>query len=209
MALGEGRRLHRLADPARATTPWRPRRRRRRHGQRGHRAGPGDRARSGPAARGLGHRRQRRRARSGGGQRGGVASVGSAVSPFPASSSPRGAGSRRCRRGLRGAVDLLVANPPYVSAGEWAGAGGRGARGAAPGPRGRARQRRHARAGRRGGAAGAVPGLAGPAGQRGLELAPHQAEPAPRLARRLGYGEVRVEPDLAGRPRALVVRAGG
>ena len=42
-----------------------------------------------------------------------------------------------------------------------------------------------------------------------VELAPHQAEPAARLAVRLGYDEVRVESDLAGRPRALVVRAGG
>jgi methylase of polypeptide subunit release factors len=42
-----------------------------------------------------------------------------------------------------------------------------------------------------------------------MELAPHQAEPAARLARGVGYDEVRVEPDLAGRPRALVVRAGG
>jgi len=41
-----------------------------------------------------------------------------------------------------------------------------------------------------------------------VELAPHQAGPAARLARRLGYDEVRVEPDLTGRPRALVVRAG-
>ena len=40
-----------------------------------------------------------------------------------------------------------------------------------------------------------------------MELAPHQAEAAAQLARRLGYDEVRVEPDLAGRPRAMVARA--
>jgi hypothetical protein len=40
-----------------------------------------------------------------------------------------------------------------------------------------------------------------------MELAPAQAGPAERLARSHGYDEVRVEPDLAGLPRALVVRA--
>jgi len=35
---------------------------------------------------------------------------------------------------------------------------------------------------------------------------PQQAGAATELARRLGY-DVRVEPDLAGRPRALVARA--
>jgi hypothetical protein len=42
-----------------------------------------------------------------------------------------------------------------------------------------------------------------------VELAPHQADPATALARRLGYDEVRVEPDLAGRRRALVARLAG
>jgi methylase of polypeptide subunit release factors len=41
-----------------------------------------------------------------------------------------------------------------------------------------------------------------------IELAPHQAAPAAALARALGYGDVRVEPDLTGRDRALVARAG-
>jgi methylase of polypeptide subunit release factors len=42
-----------------------------------------------------------------------------------------------------------------------------------------------------------------------VELAPHQADAATALARRLGYAEVRVERDLAGRRRALVARVGG
>jgi len=37
-------------------------------------------------------------------------------------------------------------------------------------------------------------------------LAPHQAEAALVVARSHDYGDVRVEPDLAGRPRALVAR---
>jgi len=39
-----------------------------------------------------------------------------------------------------------------------------------------------------------------------IELAPHQAAAASALALRLGYDDVRVEPDLAGRRRALVAR---
>ena len=82
--------------------PGRPRRRRRRDGERGHRARPGERAGSGPPARGLGHRRQCRRPRRGRDQRGGASGVVRRAAVFPVSSSPRGAGSRRCRRG-RGA----------------------------------------------------------------------------------------------------------
>ena len=44
------------------------------------------------------------------------------------------------------------------------------------------------------------------AGTLVLELAPHQAEPAAELARTLGYAEVLVRQDLAGRDRALVAR---
>jgi methylase of polypeptide subunit release factors len=39
-----------------------------------------------------------------------------------------------------------------------------------------------------------------------LELAPHQAEAAAAMAGALGYTDVTVEPDLAGRARALVGR---
>lgn len=44
------------------------------------------------------------------------------------------------------------------------------------------------------------------AGTLVLELAPHQAETAAELARTLGYAEVLVRQDLAGRDRALVAR---
>ena len=40
-----------------------------------------------------------------------------------------------------------------------------------------------------------------------IELAPDQASAAAEVAGRLGFDDVRVEPDLAGRPRALVARA--
>jgi release factor glutamine methyltransferase len=109
---------------------------------------------------------------------------------------------------LRGAVDLVVANPPYVSADEW--------RGLAAEVRAEPRQALVAGPGSDG-----TPGLADVEalleqcrdwlrrpGAAVVELAPRQAAPAQRLAVRLGYDEVRVEPDLAGRPRALVVRRG-
>jgi release factor glutamine methyltransferase len=41
-----------------------------------------------------------------------------------------------------------------------------------------------------------------------VEIAPHQAADAERLAREAGFLEVDVRPDLAGRPRALVGRIG-
>jgi release factor glutamine methyltransferase len=108
---------------------------------------------------------------------------------------------------LRGAVDLVVANPPYVSEDEWAGL--------APEVRSEPRRALVAGAARDG-----SPGLADVEvlleqcrvwlrrpGTAVMELAPSQAGPAERLARSHRYDEVRVEPDLAGRPRALVVRA--
>lgn len=108
---------------------------------------------------------------------------------------------------LRGLLDLVVANPPYVSAAEWG----------ALQPEVRHEPRRALVAGS---GSDGTPGLAAVeavlAGARGwlaprgvavVELAPHQAAPAARGARRLGYAGVRVEPDLAGRPRALVARA--
>jgi hypothetical protein len=42
-----------------------------------------------------------------------------------------------------------------------------------------------------------------------VELAPPQADAARAVAAQLGYDEGRIEPDLAGRPRALVARLGG
>ena len=111
---------------------------------------------------------------------------------------------------LRGRVDLVVSNPPYVTEEEWAGldpevrAEPRQALVAGPGPGG------CARAGRRGGRGrgGAYRWLGRP-GVVVVELAPAQADAARARARQLGYDEVRVEPDLAGRPRALVARLSG
>ena len=120
---------------------------------------------------------------------------GSWLEPLPAS--------------LRGAVDLVVSNPPYVAEGEWAGLAAEV----------RAEPRRALVAG---------PGSDGTAGladveavlvqSRGwlarpgtavVELAPHQAGAGVELAHRLGFDDVRVEPDLARRPRALVARLAG
>jgi release factor glutamine methyltransferase len=101
---------------------------------------------------------------------------------------------------LAGHVDLVISNPPYVAADEVLPvevAGWEPAAALVAGPRGteclevvldRAR-----------------PWLARP-GAVVVELAPDQAQPLSELARRLGYAEVEVRPDLAGRPRALVAR---
>jgi release factor glutamine methyltransferase len=107
---------------------------------------------------------------------------------------------------LRGSVALIVANPPYVSEDEW---------GDLP-PEVR-REPRHALVagpGRDG-----TPGMAdvetlleqslawlSRPGALVIEMAPHHTEAAAHLARALGYLEVRVEPDLSQRPRALVCR---
>jgi release factor glutamine methyltransferase len=110
---------------------------------------------------------------------------------------------------VRGRVDLVVSNPPYVAEEEWAGLD--------PEVRCEPRQALVAGLGREGAA-----GLAdvetvldearlwlGRPGVVVVELAPPQAGPAQEWARQLGYDEVRVEPDLAGRPRALVARRSG
>ena len=117
---------------------------------------------------------------------------GSWLQPLPAS--------------LRGAVDLVVSNPPYVSEEEWS----------VLAPEVRAEPRRALVAGP---ASDGTPGLGdvetvleqaarwlGRPGTAVIELAPHQAAAAADLARRRGYDDVRVEPDLAGRPRSLVAR---
>jgi len=110
---------------------------------------------------------------------------------------------------LRGRVDLVVSNPPYVSDSEWAGLD----------PEVRAEPRRALVAGTgRDGTGGLADVEAvleearlwlGRPGAVVVELAPHQAEAAQDRARQLGYDEVRVEPDLAGRSRALVARLSG
>jgi release factor glutamine methyltransferase len=108
---------------------------------------------------------------------------------------------------LRGAVDLVVSNPPYVSEAEWDGLA----------PEVRLEPRGALVAG------AATDGTAGLAAVEALlrqarswlrrpgavviEIAPHQAEAATALASGLGYGETRVEKDLARRPRALVARS--
>jgi release factor glutamine methyltransferase len=107
---------------------------------------------------------------------------------------------------LRGRVDLVVSNPPYVTEDEWTGLD--------PEVRAEPHQALVAGPSRRG-----VPGLADVETVLGearpwlarpgvvvVELAPAQAEAAQELTRQLGYDEGRVEPDLAGRPRALVAR---
>jgi len=107
---------------------------------------------------------------------------------------------------LRGRIDVVVSNPPYVSEGEWAGLDPEvrrephGALVAGPGSDG-------------------TPGLAGvEAVLRGsfgwlarpgavvVELAPHQAGAAAALAEGVGFRSVRVAGDLSGRDRAVVGR---
>ena len=103
---------------------------------------------------------------------------------------------------LAGQVDLIVANPPYVGAGEvlpaevaeWEPAGALVA-----GPTGLEAVADIL--------AGAPAWLRRP-GAVVLEIAPHQAGVAQELASAAGFGEVEIRPDLAGRPRALVARAG-
>jgi release factor glutamine methyltransferase len=108
---------------------------------------------------------------------------------------------------LQGTIDVIVSNPPYVSMGEWADlpddvrcepfsalVAGDGTDGTA--------------------GLGDVEQVLSEAsvwlsrpGVVVIELAPHQAEAAAALARTIGYDEVRIENDLAQRPRALVGRA--
>ena len=199
VALREARRLHGAARNGRT------RRRRWRDGNGRHRTVAGGRARAGRGARSLGHRRQRGRV---GGRRGeprarlqatfaGVMPpvelvAGSWLEPLPAR--------------LRGAITLVVSNPPYVSAAEW--------------PDLEAEVRTEPRAALVAGpASDSTPGLAdveavlaqssdwlGTPGAVVVELAPHQAASARALAVRLGYADAQVLPDLAGRPWALLAR---
>ncbi len=109
---------------------------------------------------------------------------------------------------LRGAVSLIVSNPPYVAEAEWPGlpvavrAEPRGALVAADGREG-------------------TPGLADVEAVLGqsltwlarpgrvvIELAPQQAAAAATVARGLGFDEVETAQDLAGRDRMVVGRLG-
>lgn len=126
--------------------------------------------------------------------------------PLPAVELVQGCWFELVPPGLYGAVHLVVSNPPYVSAAEWG----------LLEPEVRAEPYRALVAGP---ASDGTPGLgdveailvgardvlASP-GAAVVELAPHQAGRAERMARRLGFTEVSVEPDLSGRPRALVAR---
>ena len=107
-------------------------------------------------------------------------------------------------RALRGAVDLVVSNPPYVAESEWDDL--------PPEVRAEPVGALVAPDGRTG-----TPGLAfvetvleqallwlARPGVAVIELAPQQADPARAYATALGYDGACVECDLAGRPRALV-----
>lgn len=104
---------------------------------------------------------------------------------------------------LRGSVDVVVSNPPYVAAGErlpdevsaW-----EPAEALVAGPTGLE--------GIEEVVAGAVRWLARP-GSVVVELAPHQADEAAGLAWVAGFDEVSVLNDLAGRARVLVGRFSG
>ncbi len=101
---------------------------------------------------------------------------------------------------LQGEVNLVVSNPPYVGAGEalpaevaeWEPAAALVA-----GPTGLEDVRR---------ILDAVPRWLARPGAVVIEIAPHQAAEAVGVARVAGFDEVDVQPDLAGRPRALVGR---
>ncbi len=107
---------------------------------------------------------------------------------------------------LRGRVDLVISNPPYVSAEEWP----------ALDPEVRREPKVALVAGP---GTDGTPGLAaieevllgapawlGPAGAVVVEVAPQQAGSAAAMARRAGFADVRVARDLAGRERTVVAR---
>ena len=103
---------------------------------------------------------------------------------------------------LRGRVDLAVSNPPYISSAEMAGLD----------PAVRDWEPREALEAGPAGTEDIQRILGGSAGWLGpeaavvIELAPHQADEARRLALDLDFRQAEVRPDLAGRPRALVAR---
>ncbi len=101
---------------------------------------------------------------------------------------------------LRGKVQVIVSNPPYVAGSEELPAEVRGwepAGALVAGPRGtEALEQILAEA----------PGWLAPQGSLVLEMAPHQAEELSAMALRAGFESAEVVGDLAGRPRVLVAR---
>lgn len=103
---------------------------------------------------------------------------------------------------LVGGVDVIVSNPPYVSAAEWHELDAT-VRDYEPeialvaGPTGREALETLIRGARR---------WLAPEGALVVELAPHQVTVLRRLAARQGYVSVQVRQDLAGRDRVLVAR---
>ncbi len=135
-----------------------------------------------------------------------VALRSGSVAPLPDVELVEGSWLEPLPARLRGRVGLVVSNPPYVSESEWEELHAEV----------RAEPRRALVAGP---SSDGVPGLAdveavlteardwlATPGAAVVELAPHQAEAALHLAERLGYAATEVVPDLAHRPRALVVR---
>lgn len=103
---------------------------------------------------------------------------------------------------LRGRVDLVVSNPPYVSSAEMAVLDPQvrdwePSEALEAGPAGTEDIERIL--------SGSVEWMGTP-GTAVIELAPHQADEARALAVRRGFAHAEVRPDLAGRPRALVAR---
>jgi release factor glutamine methyltransferase len=103
---------------------------------------------------------------------------------------------------LRGRIDLVVSNPPYLAAHEMTTLAADVARweplvALEAGPDGLEDISA---------ILAAAPRWLAPGGVAVIEIAPHQAGPAAQLARQAGFAEVEVHPDLARRDRALVAR---
>ena len=103
---------------------------------------------------------------------------------------------------LRGRVDLVISNPPYISSAEMVEldpqvAGWEPTVALEAGPTGLEAFEA---------ILNAAPAWLRPGGVAVLEIAPHQAESAVAMARKVGFTEAEVHPDLAGRDRTLVAR---
>ncbi|HEY3238438.1 MAG TPA: peptide chain release factor N(5)-glutamine methyltransferase [Acidimicrobiia bacterium] len=103
---------------------------------------------------------------------------------------------------LRGRLVVIVSNPPYVAEAEYATLPAEvrdhePRTALVPGPRGTEALEQLLDGG---------PDWLAPGGGMVLELAPHQAEPLSERAATIGYRQVEVRADLAGRDRVLVAR---